>query len=78
MNFKIIFALCAFSSVLAIDEYFGDDESFDANDLDARAIPVCYCCSGFVVSKIAGTRCGAGEPAQLHKYPISFANKPTS
>jgi hypothetical protein len=53
MNLKnILFASFALSGIAAAGE------SFDENDLNARA-PVCYCCSGFIVRNIAGTRCGS-------------------
>lgn len=61
MHLRVLFAVFAFSSLAAADN------SVDGNDLDARlfAGPGCYCCSGYVVKNIAGTRCGNSELAKL-------------
>lgn len=57
MHFRILLALFAFTS-LSIAEGSRDD-----NDLDKRLFspPGCFCCTGYVVTNIAGTRCGHGE-----------------
>jgi hypothetical protein len=69
MNLKnILFASFALSGIAAAGE------SFDENDLNARA-PVCYCCSGFIVRNIAGTRCGSGEPAKLYNCAGSLLKR---
>jgi hypothetical protein len=57
MHFRILLALYAFTS-LSIAEGSPDDD-----DLDKRVFspPGCFCCTGYVVRNIAGTRCGNGE-----------------
>ncbi|KAJ5715311.1 uncharacterized protein N7483_012492 [Penicillium malachiteum] len=54
MKLKFLLAIFAFSGVLAANESSDEDNYFVA-----RAT-TCYCCSGFVVKNIAGTRCGSG------------------
>ena len=70
MNLRILFTLFAFSSLAAADG------SVDEKDLEARQFsgPGCYCCTGYVVENIAGTRCGSGEPVKVSKHPVPFAN----
>lgn len=57
MRIGILIALFAFTSS-SIAEGSSDD-----NDLDKRLVspPGCFCCTGYVVRNIAGTRCGHGE-----------------
>lgn len=64
MHFKIAVALLALSGLSATDE------SIDENDLEARQLagPGCYCCSGYIVQNVAGTRCGSSKPTCLSGY----------
>jgi hypothetical protein len=57
MHFKALLALFAFTGI-SVTEGSPDD-----NDFDKRLIspPGCFCCTGYVVRNIAGTRCGHGE-----------------
>jgi hypothetical protein len=57
MDFRILLALFAFTSLSMADG------SPDDNALDKRLFspPGCFCCTGYVVKNIAGTRCGHGE-----------------
>ncbi|KAI9926001.1 hypothetical protein ASPWEDRAFT_169867 [Aspergillus wentii DTO 134E9] len=54
MHFRILLALFAFTSLSVAEA------SPDEGDLDKRQFspPGCFCCTGYVVPNIAGTRCG--------------------
>jgi hypothetical protein len=66
MHFRTLLALFAFTS-LSIAEGSPDD-----NDIDKRLLspPGCFCCTGYIVRNIAGTRCGHGKQ---DNWPIQSA-----
>lgn len=57
MYFRILLALFAFTS-LSIADGSPDDDVLDKRLSNP---PGCFCCTGYVVKNIAGTRCGHGE-----------------
>lgn len=59
MKLLHLYTLFALSTFTAADKF--SDEYFDENEFAARSPGACYCCTGYVAPKIAGTRCGAGE-----------------
>lgn len=64
-------------AVLAITGISADDGSLDENEFDKRLIspPGCYCCTGYAVKNIAGTRCGYGEQGHNWSIPIQLTHK---
>lgn len=64
-------------AVFAITGISAADGSPDESEFDKRLIspPGCYCCTGYVVRNIAGTRCGYGEQGHNCSIPSQLIHK---